>query len=108
MHQRPFRAGLFRRREQWQLAEHVAERQGIPRKVFGDAKANHLGNLRQLVDDFPAAGEVPLLVNPFRFASSESNAATPPPELGQHTEDILTELGLDREQIACLRKKNVV
>ena len=70
--------------------------------------ASHLGNLSQLVDDFPAAGEVPLLVSPFRFASSESNPATPPPELGQHTDEILNELGLARDQIDCLRKKNVV
>ena len=33
---------------------------------------------------------------------------TPPPELGQHSEDILLEMGYTWEEIARLREKEVV
>lgn len=58
--------------------------------------------------DFPAAGEVPLVVSPFRFASGDSNATMPPPELGEHTAEVLAAYGIDAGRLADLRLRGVV
>jgi CoA:oxalate CoA-transferase len=46
-----------------------------------------------LVDvELPGAGPVQILNTPFHFSSSRSAPAGPPPSLGQHTRQVLTEL----------------
>jgi crotonobetainyl-CoA:carnitine CoA-transferase CaiB-like acyl-CoA transferase len=55
----------------------------------------------------PAAGEVELVAPPFALDSGTA-APSAPPLLGQHTREVLTELGLDAARIADLEARGVV
>jgi crotonobetainyl-CoA:carnitine CoA-transferase CaiB-like acyl-CoA transferase len=56
----------------------------------------------------PALGPVRLLGVPVRLAGTPGAPAGPPPELGEHTDQILTEVGLTEPEIARLRRAKVV
>lgn len=43
--------------------------------------------------------EIPSVVSPFQYSDVNINEGTPPPRLGEHTNDILKELGFDAKQI---------
>jgi formyl-CoA transferase/CoA:oxalate CoA-transferase len=63
-----------------------------------------------LVKPLPAAGAPDLRAVdlPFRRDGERAARWDPPPALGEHTDDVLTELGLDADRIAALRAKDVV
>jgi crotonobetainyl-CoA:carnitine CoA-transferase CaiB-like acyl-CoA transferase len=53
-------------------------------------------------------GPVAAVLNPVRFSDTPARPAAVAPELGQHTEEILLELGRDWDQITRLRDAGVV
>ncbi|HSA90043.1 MAG TPA: CaiB/BaiF CoA-transferase family protein, partial [Burkholderiales bacterium] len=57
----------------------------------------------------PSAGKVPLVRSPMRFSATPLEHATPPPTLGQHTDEVLEKL-LDKSssEIAALRSEGIV
>jgi len=64
--------------------------------VFADPQ---IAFREMLVDvPHPVSGTVRMVKNPMRFADAPLEYTTPPPLLGQHTDDVLRELGLAREQ----------
>ena len=55
------------------------------------------------------AGVVQVAGNPIKMSGMEDSTDRPPvPELGEHTESILTNLGYDEDQIAAMRDQGVV
>ena len=56
----------------------------------------------------PAAGELELVAPPFTLESASLREAVPPPLLGEHTREVLAELGLDEERLAALEQRGVV
>lgn len=63
--------------------------------VFDEAQIKHREMLRDL--PHPLSGKVPSVVSPMRFDRAALNFDNPPPLLGQHTDEILAQLGLNTE-----------
>ena len=61
-------------------------------EVFAEPQVQHRKMLRKL--PHPTAGEVPQVVSPLNFANEPLAFDRAPPLLGQHTDEILRELGL--------------
>jgi len=58
--------------------------------------------------DHPMLGAVPTVRNPCLPRGTDLSAMRAPPLLGEHTDEILTEIGLSAEQIAGLRRDAVL
>ena len=56
----------------------------------------------------PTAGPIELVGPPFELESSTLGVVTPPPLLGQHTAEVLGELGVDDERLASLEERGVI
>ncbi len=65
---------------------------------------------RQMVETVrhPTIGDLKLLGIPFKFSDTPAAIRRPPPTLGEHTDEILGELGMDGPAIAKLRAEKVV
>ena len=66
-------------------------------QVFDDPQVKHREMLRHL--PHPVAGQVPQVVSPLRFAEAPLRFDRAPPTLGQHTAEVLAELGLDAAEL---------
>jgi crotonobetainyl-CoA:carnitine CoA-transferase CaiB-like acyl-CoA transferase len=81
-------------------------------RTLGEALADpHLQSRRVLhehakIDGVDGPVTVPLAA--FKFAHDGPSIETPPPHLGEHTEEILTELGYTSDQIVALRREDVI
>ena len=56
----------------------------------------------------PTAGTVELVEPPFSLAGAALRPPTAPPLLGQHTAEVLGELGVDERRIAALERRGVI
>lgn len=62
---------------------------------------------RQMVVDF-AGSPIRSLGNPIKLSATPVHYHSPPPALGQHTDEVLRDLGYDEAQIAAWRAQGVV
>ena len=58
--------------------------------------------------EHPAEGTIRQINFPGKFSDTPAQMRLAPPALGQHTEEILTELGMTSEEIATLAKEKVI
>ncbi|RXG99420.1 CaiB/BaiF CoA transferase family protein [Bradyrhizobium zhanjiangense] len=58
--------------------------------------------------DHPAAGRLNCVGHPVTFVGEERSPGLPPPTLGQHTDDVLKDMGLCAASIAELRREEIV
>lgn len=58
--------------------------------------------------DHPTAGRIKLVNTPIKFSESLPSIRTPPPLLGQHTEEVMLSLGYSQEQLDILRKRKII
>ena len=75
-------------------------------QVFSDPQVQDLDMAANV--SHPLLGQLNLVRNPVSMPGVPSVAYTATPERGQHTEAVLIESGLTREEIAALRKDGVI
>ncbi len=75
-------------------------------EMFEDPQVEHLGIAQPLATE--PFGETRALAQPFQLSRTPSSFAASPPTRGQHTMEILKELGVDADDIATLQEQSVV
>jgi formyl-CoA transferase len=75
-------------------------------RVFDDPQVQ--AREMQLKINHPTAGPISLVGSPLKIPTSPTQVRLPPPLLGEHTDDILYELGYDMEAVKSLRASGVV
>ncbi|WP_299798041.1 CaiB/BaiF CoA-transferase family protein [Ramlibacter sp.] len=76
-------------------------------EVFADAHVRERGMVHRW--EHPLAGEVDLVGSPIKLSGTPVRSDLPPPLLGEHTQQVLSEvLGWDEQRIAALRAQEVI
>jgi crotonobetainyl-CoA:carnitine CoA-transferase CaiB-like acyl-CoA transferase len=75
-------------------------------ELFDDPQVHHLDLLWKA--KHPVHGEVKAMRRPVRFDGQRDALLRPPPDLGEHTEEVLREIGITADRTAELRKKRVI
>jgi formyl-CoA transferase len=88
-------------------------REGVPSgeintidQVFADPQVKHLG-IAQIVDS-PTEEPVMLVGQPIAMSRTPSKITSPAPARGEHSDEILGTLGLSADEIAELRRREIV
>ena len=75
-------------------------------EFMDDPAVQHLGMIVSY--DHPEVGRLRMMGQPLRFSESQAPDAGPPPVLGQHTDQVLREIGFRDRAIADLRRRGIV
>jgi crotonobetainyl-CoA:carnitine CoA-transferase CaiB-like acyl-CoA transferase len=75
-------------------------------EVFSDPVVRHLGLIAEV--DHPTAGRVRAPGIPVRLSGTPPSVRTPPPLLGEHTDEVLRELGYSDGEIATLKRDGAI
>jgi formyl-CoA transferase len=78
-----------------------------------DVPAAPIGTLEDLVEplpeaEHPQAGTYKVIPPPVRFANAPQSVRRPAPMIGQHTDEVLAEVGYDVQGIESLRRLGVL
>lgn len=123
-----FRANADRVRHRAETLGHVQLAIAVNTVAHWNKKLNEVGipcspihTLAQLLDhphtkgdplimqyDHPVAGRLNCVGYPVTFVDQKRTTGLPPPTLGQHTDEVLTEMGLSVARIAELRRNEVI
>lgn len=91
----------------------LLEFNGIPcgyiRKVGEVLESEHIKARKMVVEmEHPTLGKIKLLGNPLNLSDTPIEASMPPPTVGQHTMEILKELGYGEKEIEVLKSEGIV
>ena len=89
------------------------EREGVPAgpindmaQVYADPQVIARDMVVEL--DHPAAGRIRNIGIPVKLSETPASVRRPPPTLGQHTAEVLAELGYAADDIAAMRESGAV
>ncbi len=75
-------------------------------QVFADAQVRHLG--MEAPVDHPKLGAIKVVGQAVTMSRARFAVRMPTPERGQHTDEVLGELGMDAAEIADLRERHII
>lgn len=75
-------------------------------EVFDDPQVQHLGIAQSVTH--PQRGEVQLVGQPVDLSRTPASLRTPTPEAGAHTDEVLSDYGIDAERISALRASGAI
>ncbi len=75
-------------------------------EVFTHPQLLHNGMVAEITH--PVAGPIKVLNHPLRMSANPASVRTPPPLLGEHTDEVLGQLGYDDTAIARLRQEGAI
>lgn len=75
-------------------------------EVFQDPQVLHQKMLLEM--DHPKVGKIKTLGFPVKLSQTPARLKSPPPYMGQHTEEVLQELGYSPREIEIMRKEGVI
>lgn len=75
-------------------------------EVFTDPQVQARGLRIEM--PLPGAGSVPLVASPLRLSATPVQYRDPPPRLGQHTDEVLRELGIEDRAIQSMREAGAI
>ncbi len=75
-------------------------------QTFADPQVRHLG-IAQTVNS-PRLGPLKLIAQPVHLSRTPSTLAVAPPERGEHNEQVLSELGYGKDDIAALKRDGAI
>ncbi len=75
-------------------------------EVFADPQVIHLGMAAD-IDTLPF-GPTQFVAQPVRLTRTPTSMAVRPPDRGEHTDEILAEIGIEGSELADLRSRNII
>jgi len=75
-------------------------------QVFADPQVRHVQAAAEV--KHPRLGKLRLINQPVKLSRTPASLATATPERGQHTEEVLLELGLNAQEIQKLKGEGIV
>ena len=75
-------------------------------QVFNDPQMKHLGMAQKI--NSTERGEIELVGQPINMTRTPSSISLPPPTCGQHSTEILTDLGFSDAEIASFHAENII
>ncbi len=75
-------------------------------KIFADPQVLHREMVKEL--DHPKAGKIKVTGIPIKLSDTPGEVETAPPVLGQHTQEVLTELGYNDKDLEKLKQEKVI
>ena len=103
-------AGRFAERTsaEWLAALDAAEIPAGPINDIADAFASPWAAGRTVELDHPRLGRTRQVLPPFDLAATPATVRTPPPLLGEQTDEILAEIGMGADEASRLRREGIV
>jgi succinate--hydroxymethylglutarate CoA-transferase len=91
----------------------IYEGKGMPYAAVNDVQATleheHTKARNMVVEvQHDKCGPVKLVNTPMKFSETQPTIRSPPPTLGQHTDEVLAELGMSESTITMLKDQGVV
>jgi crotonobetainyl-CoA:carnitine CoA-transferase CaiB-like acyl-CoA transferase len=75
-------------------------------EVFDDPQVQHVGIAQSVMH--PERGEVQLVGQPVDLSRTPASLRTPTPEAGEHTDEVLSDYGIDANRISALRASGAI
>lgn len=76
------------------------------KQAFESDQVKHIGMTRTI--ESPAMGSINVVAQPYTLERTPSDSMTAPPERGEHSDEVLTDLGFSAGEIADLRTRQIV